>query len=102
MEFFQRSKLRKMLQFRFWFNTFFLDETTTVPENRTNNDCGGGGGGEEKTVYLRFAKNDLDIVCKKDKEHKVYKSDFKVSVTLSVILVKKNILNEVRLFVIYP
>lgn len=75
MEFFQRSKLRKVLQFRFWFNTFFLNETTTVPDNRTNNDCGS----EEKTVCLRFAKSDLDIVCKKDKEHKVYKSDFMVS-----------------------
>lgn len=75
MEFFQRSKLRKVLQFRFWFNTYFLDDATmTVPDNRTNNDCGG----EEKTVCLTFAKKDLDIVCKKDKEHKVYKSDFKV------------------------
>lgn len=75
MEFFQRSKLRKVLQFRFWFNTFFLDEsTTTVPDTRTDNDSGG----EDRTVCLTFAKKDLDIVCKKDKEHKVYKADFKV------------------------
>lgn len=83
MEFFQRSKLRKLLQFRFWFNTFFLDEVNkpVVPDNRTNNDCGNSddNNSEEKIMFLKFDKNDLDIVCKKDKEHKAYKSDFKVS-----------------------
>lgn len=75
MEFFQRSKLRKVLQFRFWFNTFFLDDET-VPDCRTNNDCCGGS--EEKSACLTFTKRELDIVCKKDKEHKTFKSDFKV------------------------
>lgn len=79
MEFFQRSKLRKVLQFRFWFNTFFLDEVKPVPDNRTNNDCGSEDNSEEKIMSLKFEKNDLDIVCKKDKEHKAFKSDFKVS-----------------------
>lgn len=72
MEFFQRSKLRKVLQFRFWFNTFFLDDAAP---DRTSNDCGG----EERTLCLTFAKKELDIVCKKDKEHKSYKADFKVN-----------------------
>lgn len=71
LEFYGRSKIRKEKHFRVWFNTFFLEQC---------GDVEGREPGEMVKCYRAvFEKKELDIVSKKDKQHKVYASDFKVS-----------------------
>lgn len=75
IELYTKAKIRKEKLVQFWFNTFFVcDErecdTNGFSENRN---------GDNKVLVLTLSKEHLDIVNKKDKQHKMFSSDFRVS-----------------------
>lgn len=81
LEFYNKPKLgRKEKIFQFWFNTFFvIDE---LPQSNSNGFVHENGNStrdvHEKTLVLTLKKNELDIINKKDKQNKVFSSEFKV------------------------
>lgn len=81
LEFYNKPKLgRKEKIFQFWFNTFFVvDEVSTANSNGFVHENGNSAKDtNEKTLVLTLKKHELDIVNKKDKQNKVFSSEFKV------------------------
>lgn len=93
IEFYNKSMMRKEKLFRFWFNTFFVNELVSVngfAMDGNGCDAGCGAGSCEDSCYqLTFEKNDLDIVNKKDKQNKVFGPDFKVNLISLLELVQR-------------
>ncbi|KAF5278194.1 hypothetical protein FQA39_LY18382 [Lamprigera yunnana] len=93
LEFYSKPKLgRKERIFQFWFNTFFVNQE--LLESNSNGFVHENGNTtaevHEKTLILAFKKNELDIVNKKDKQNKVFSSEFKVTLFLHRIPIKNS------------
>uniref|UniRef100_A0A1Y1NIW4 Phosphatidylinositol 3,4,5-trisphosphate 3-phosphatase and dual-specificity protein phosphatase PTEN n=1 Tax=Photinus pyralis TaxID=7054 RepID=A0A1Y1NIW4_PHOPY len=93
LEFYNKPKLgRKEKIFQFWFNTFFVDEE--LSESNSNGFVHENGNSNveshEKTLVLSFKKTELDIVNKKDKQNKVFSSEFKVTLFLHRVPTKSS------------
>ncbi|XP_018320385.1 phosphatidylinositol 3,4,5-trisphosphate 3-phosphatase and dual-specificity protein phosphatase PTEN isoform X3 [Agrilus planipennis] len=96
LEFYNKPKLgRKEKIFQFWFNTFFvrnelsIQDTTTEPNGHLpENGNGVTRNVHSKALVLSLMKNELDIVNKKDKQNKVFSSEFKVTVLMHKVPTK--------------
>ncbi|KAK5641947.1 hypothetical protein RI129_010494 [Pyrocoelia pectoralis] len=93
LEFYNKPKLgRKERIFQFWFNTFFVNQE--LPESNSNGFVHENGNSNvephEKTLLLSFKKNELDIINKKDKQNKVFSSEFKVTLFLHRVPTKNS------------
>lgn len=75
IEFYNKVMVGKEKLFHFWFNTFFLDDGSG---SGVNGYPAYGISGED-CYELVFGKNDLDKLNKKDKQHKMFNENFKVS-----------------------
>lgn len=79
-ELYNKNKIRKEKQFQFWFNTFFVSEENEVCDTNGISIDGTNQTVKEKSLVLKLKKSELDIINKKDKQNKVFSSDFTVSI----------------------
>lgn len=86
IEFYNKVMMRKEKLFHFWFNTFFVAGHLSSGDviDYDNQLCRAL---DEDCFEIVFRKHELDRLNKKDKQHKIFSENFKVSLCwLSVIL----------------
>ncbi|KAL1488630.1 hypothetical protein ABEB36_014431 [Hypothenemus hampei] len=80
IEFYNKVMMRKEKLFHFWFNTFFVG-FLSEPNEKIQQCCDLG----DDCFKLVFTKNELDKLNKKDKQHKIFSENFKLTMILQKI-----------------
>lgn len=82
IELYNKTKIRKEKMFQFWFNTFFVRDERECDTNGFSDSANNGD--SNNVLVLCLNKRELDIVNKKDKQHKSFSSDFRVSLNCKI------------------
>ncbi|ESO85792.1 hypothetical protein LOTGIDRAFT_195725, partial [Lottia gigantea] len=79
IEFFNKTKMmKKEKMFHFWFNTYFVYDLEEIPMNGSSHD----DSAHKHYLTVTLPKMDLDR-ANKDKSHKLFSPNFKVSINFS-------------------
>ncbi|XP_050310970.1 phosphatidylinositol 3,4,5-trisphosphate 3-phosphatase and dual-specificity protein phosphatase PTEN-like isoform X2 [Anthonomus grandis grandis] len=88
IEFYNKIMIRRKEKlFHFWFNTFFVSGSTATAAKEVKN--GFGTDGEGGCYHMTFRKNELDKLNKRDKQHKIFSENFKLTMVVQIIATRK-------------